>query len=329
MEIMKFENLTANLIADSVEVKARTAYPDARFTRGAIEKNNGIWKNALMVQVGEESGVQATLYVDDVTEQVERGAINVDDAVEELCTTLQFAVHTAPKVSDVKEKINKDNLYVTVVNREANADRLAHSPHLDIPGTDLSLLANIRIDDRGSVRVTNDLCPMLQDTPSAIMEQAIRNTNQFGNWQIKSVIETLLEHIDDEMMRDEMLAMNEAAPPMLVITDINEQNAAGPFISETVREEIARKLGCQEGDGFYLIPSSVYETLAVPADDFMDAEFVKQLVMSVNEEQVPVEQRLSDNVYYCDADSLKITMATGAEAIAETRTQTASITMTI
>ena len=126
-----------------------------------------------------------------------------------------------------------------------------------------------------------------------------------------------------------MLAMNEAAPPMLVITDTNEQNAAGPFISETVREEIARKLGCQDGDGFYLIPSSVYETLAVPADDFMDAESVKQLVMSVNEERVPAEQRLSDNVYYCDADSLKITMATGAEAISETRTQTASITMTI
>ena len=329
MDLMKYENLTANLIADAVEAKARTAYPDARFTRGAIEKNNGIWKNALMVQVGETSGVQATLYVDDVTAQVERGAINVDDAVEELCTTLQFAVHTAPNISDVKEKINKDNLYVTVVNREANADRLAHSPHLDIPGTDLSLLANIRIDDRGSVRVTNDLCPMLQDTPSAIMEQAIRNTNQLGNWQIKSVIETLLEHIDDEMMRDEMLAMNEAAPPMLVITDVRENNAAGMFINEELRREVASRLGCESGEGFYLIPSSVYETLAVPADDFMDAESVKQLVMSVNEEQVPAEQRLSDNVYYCDADSLKITMATGTEAIAETKTQTASITITL
>lgn len=329
MDLMKYENLTANLIADSVEAKARTAYPEAKFTRGAIEKNNGIWKNALMVQVGEESGVQATLYVDEVTEQVERGAINVDDAVEELCTTLQFAVHTAPKVSDVKEKINKDNLYVTVVNREANADRLVHSPHLDIPGTDLSLLANIRIDDRGSVRVTNDLCPILRETPSAIMEQAIRNTNQLGNWQIKSVIETLLEHIDDEMMRDEMLSMNEAAPPMLVITDVHENNAAGMFINEELRREVASRLGCESGEGFYLIPSSVYETLAVPADDFMDAESVKQLVMSVNEEQVPAEQRLSDNVYYCDADSLKITMATGAEAISETRTQTASITMTI
>ena len=329
MEIMKFENLTANLIVDSVEAKARTAYPDARFTRGAVEKNNGIWKNALMVQVGEASGVQATLYVDDLSEQVERGAINVDDAVEELCTTLQFAVHTAPKVSDVKEKINKANLYVTVVNREANAERLAHSPHLDIPDTDLSLLANIRIDDRGSVRVTNDLCPMLQETPSAIMEQAIRNTNQLGNWQIKSVIETLLEHIDDEMMRDEMLAMNEAAPPMLVITDVRENNAAGMFINEELRREVASRLGCESGEGFYLIPSSVYETLAVPADDFMDAESVKQLVMSVNEEQVPAEQRLSDNVYYCDADSLKITMATGTEAIAETKTQTASITITL
>ena len=218
---------------------------------------------------------------------------------------------------------------MTVVNREANAERLAHSPHLDIPDTDLSLLANIRIDDRGSVRVTNDLCPMLQDTPSAIMEQAIRNTNQLGNWQIKSVIETLLEHIDDEMMRDEMLSMNEAAPPMLVITDVHENNAAGMFINEELRREVASRLGCESGEGFYLIPSSVYETLAVPADDFMDAESVKQLVMSVNEEQVPAEQRLSDNVYYCDADSLKITMATGAEAIAETRTQTASITMTI
>ena len=329
MEIMKFENLTVNLIADAVEAKARTAYPDARFTRGAIEKNNGIWKNALMVQVGEESGVQATLYVDDVTEQVERGAINVDDAVEELCATLQFAVHTAPKVSDVKEKINKDNLYVTVVNREANVDRLAHSPHVDIPGTDLSLLANIRIDDRGSVRVTNDLCPILQGTPSAIMEQAIRNTNKMENWTIKSVIDTLLEHIDDEMMRDEMLAMNEAAPPMLVITDARENNAAGMFINEELRREVASRLGCESGEGFYLIPSSVYETLAVPADDFMDAESVKQLVMSVNEEQVPAEQRLSDNVYYCDAQSLKITMATGTEAIAETRTQTASITMTM
>lgn len=329
MDLMKYENLTANIIADAVEAKARTAYPDARFTRGAIEKNNGIWKNALMVQVGEESGVQATLYVDDVTEQVERGAISVDDAVEELCTTLQFAVHTAPNVSDVKEKINKANLYVTVVNREANTERLAHSPHLDIPDTDLSLLANIRIDDRGSVRVTNDLCPMLQDTPSAIMEQAIRNTNQFGNWQIKSVIETLLEHMDDEMMRDEMLAMNEAAPPMLVITDARENNAAGMFINEELRREVASRLGCESGEGFYLIPSSVYETLAVPADDFMDAESVKQLVMSVNEEQVPAEQRLSDNVYYCDAQSLKITMATGTEAIAETRTQTASITMTM
>ena len=49
-----------------------------------------------------------------------------------------------------------------------------------------------------------------------------------------------------------------------------------------------------------MLPSSVHEVLAIPADPSLKVTDLQQLVMEANLLHVPMDERLSDNVYYYD-----------------------------
>ena len=61
-------------------------------------------------------------------------------------------------------------------------------------------------------------------------------------------------------------------------------------------QEIADKVG-----DFYVLPSSVHETLIIPKDAGMELRDLEQMVQEVNQTQVAPQERLSDHVYEYDA----------------------------
>lgn len=65
-----------------------------------------------------------------------------------------------------------------------------------------------------------------------------------------------------------------------------------------LRTDLLRQFAEEQGCDFYILPSSVHELILVPdKHDFTKTE-LRDMVKTVNEEQVAVEERLSDDVYY-------------------------------
>ena len=86
-------------------------------------------------------------------------------------------------------------------------------------------------------------------------------------------------------------------PAMYVLS--NEQKCYGAkFLLDTDRmDEIAKQLN---GD-FIVIPSSVNEVIIMPNADTLDREMVEEMIVTVNTNEVPDKEILSDHVYCYDA----------------------------
>lgn len=215
-----------------------------------------------------------------------------------------------------------DNLYAVVVNAESNKEKLANCPHMNIPNTDLAVMCRISMGDNASVLVTNEMCSMLEATPSEVVDRALRNVSAIDNWQVRSMQDVLIESmgIPEELAEDFGLT---GAPEMLVISDKSNMSALGPFVNEELRAEIANRLRCEDGEGYYIIPSSRFETIAIRAD--MDWKSVEEMVSEVNATQVDKEDQLSDHVYKVDGETLRISIAGQNENITKTLSSTEKV----
>ena len=74
---------------------------------------------------------------------------------------------------------------------------------------------------------------------------------------------------------------------MFVLTNDTKVNGAAAILNDDTRQEIADKVG-----DFYVLPSSVHETLIIPKDAGMELRDLEQMVQEVNQTQVAPEERL-------------------------------------
>ena len=119
--------------------------------------------------------------------------------------------------------------------------------------------------------------------------------------------ETVAEMIAVDIAREQNVGMDEAKEmamqmmpdipdTMFVLTNDTKVNGAAAILNDDIRQEIAEKVG-----DFYMLPSSIHETLIIPKDAGMEFKELEQMVQEVNQTQVALGERLSDHVYEYDA----------------------------
>lgn len=84
---------------------------------------------------------------------------------------------------------------------------------------------------------------------------------------------------------------------MYVATNTDNSIGAAILLYDGVLKTFAE----QTGGDFYILPSSIHETMFVPAYGKRDDAFMLSMVRNVNRENVAPEEVLSDNVYYYHA----------------------------
>lgn len=93
-------------------------------------------------------------------------------------------------------------------------------------------------------------------------------------------------------MADEMFEDN----PMIVITNNHNLNGAASIFYPKVMEQLGEKM---EGD-YFILPSSLHETIVVPDEGELDHYELKAMVKEINATQVLPAERLTDEVYHYD-----------------------------
>ena len=308
--VERFDDYVVEHLASQLIAKLENDFPDMQGQRCIQVKENGKEYEGINL-LGEGSGVSPTIYLTDAAMQIRQEGVSVPDAVEKLHSVFMEKYYLRPSVEAVLAKLRPDNLYVSVLNKLWNAEKISTGPYQDIAGTDLVFVAKLRIADNASIYVTDAVCSQLGLTGTEVMSIARTNSLEQENWVVKDMKEVIFGNIDltelPEEVREEIILQQEDCMPMVVISNEQMTSAAGIFLDRSTRKHVSERLGLEECESFYILPSSLYECIAIPSEGMLYEEAL-EMVQQVNLNEVQTTEQLSDNVYICDAKTLDIKM---------------------
>ena len=291
---MKFEEF---------RTKVKEALPE--FLPGELSKSVIRDVNADKVQMGELRGIVM------IPPRSNMGVnISLEEAFRDYLSGMQFTV-IMNRISDTAVgsmgemeghdfsflrdyNLAKRMLTMQAINRDRNEGILKNVPHRIIE--DLAIVYRFDLGNgpggRFSTLITNNLLKTYGITSDQLHADAIEAAQKTMKYSILSMNEVLLR------IQMETLGHIVEKPviwnPMHVATTENSCFGAGIIAIPDFLEDAAEKM---HGD-FYVLPSSIYEIILIPANCVVDASELREMVCDVNKAEVSEEEKLSDNVYF-------------------------------
>ena len=134
--------------------------------------------------------------------------------------------------------------------------------------------------------------------------------------------QALIANNQKDVLLEKIVADFQALNANLVVVKGVQPSAQAPFanslnfaIAQTLDAQIILVANNEEGTlveavasefggSYYILPSSIHEVILIPDDGDMDVEFLLSMVVSVNKDGVLPEDKLTDSVYYYDAEKM-------------------------
>lgn len=269
------------------------------------EKNNGLCLTGLAIR-GQGSNIAPCIYLEDFYPGYSEGRRSLEDITDEIIQIYHrdrvghsFDLSVFTDYSHVRHL-----LHGRLVNTEKNMERLKGIPHREF--LDLSLVYCVAFpcmgsQGAGSVQITDKCMGLWKVSEQDLYEQAMENMAGADNAYIFSMADIFadIQAYIPETTRKQ-------TSPMYVLTNRNKLDGAVQILNSGVLRKAAGIIG----QDFFILPSSIHETILVPAGETDTApEELAAVVREVNEEAVSEEEFLSGHVYhYCTADG-QITIA--------------------
>jgi len=307
MNYETFKEIVSERLADYLPEE----YQDRQLSFGTFDKINTKRDGVTFMVRDGDPRVSPTMYLDGLYESYKKvGDIELVlyGAANDLCKHLEQG-------QEYVEKINLDevgdNVFFFLINAEQNAEYLQTRPHRYF--NDLAIVYDylIEIGDEGilSVPVTNDFARVTGYDEHELFELAQENTKRLFPTKIKPMSHVIAELMDMETMPFELKQAIEeelaVAEPFFVITNEHKHKGAGALLYEKDLQELATYFN----SSFYLLPSSIHESIAVPTN-FKTPLELADMVEEINQMEVEIGERLSNQVYHYDRITRKVTMAT-------------------
>ena len=317
MEYKDFVEQVKEQIQDFLPEK----FADATVSVHQVVKNNDCVLDGLTIRT-EESNISPTVYLNPYFEQIQDGA-EMDDVLGQIAAIYQaHYIDHDMDVSAVTDFDNvKDKIVCKLINEEANRQFLEDKPYTKVE--DLAAVYQILMDKNAestaTITITDNLMDRYGITLEDLNEQALLNMDVLQPYSFKGMSETIIEMMAGDIARDngmDILEAREMASQMIpdvpdtmfVLTNDTKVNGAAAILNDDIRQEIADKVG-----DFYVLPSSIHETLIIPKDAGMELRDLEQMVQEVNQTQVAPQERLSDHVYEYDAKEHELFRSDRAE----------------
>lgn len=307
--------------------------PDIPVDIHSVLKTNSVRLDALTISPRGEL-ITPTIYLNDFYRQYQNGK-PLDTIIREIGDLYEasrgvFHINTE---SILNFSCARSLIAFKLIHYEDNLELLQTIPH--IPYLDLAIVFYLLLDSDVSgdatALVTNEHMRLWNTTADALYELARYNTPRLlepSFVSLEELMKTLIiedlrqealiykekEHISDEgmlsdttleLMAEELLAQyTEGDTPldMHVLTNHTRCNGAAVLLYPQALKMAADRLG---GD-FYVLPSSVHEVILLPAEPDINASALLSMVCDINANDVAPTERLSNTIYYCDAESLTL-----------------------
>lgn len=305
MEYRDFVEQVKNQIQDFLPVK----FADATVEVNQVVKNNDCVLDGLLIKT-EESNIAPTIYLNPYYKQIQDGA-ELDDVLTQIADVYQshYIGHDMDMSAITDYEKIKERIVCKLINMENNQLFLQDKPYSQME--DLAVVYQILMDKTengtATVTITDNLMDGYGITLDELHNKAIQNMEILQPHCFKGMNEVMAEIFAESIAWENQISMEEAKEMALqmmfdipdtlyVLTNETKVNGASTILNDEIRQAIAKQVG-----DFYVLPSSLHETLIVPKSSGMKLKDLEQMVQEVNQTQVAPEERLSDYVYEYDA----------------------------
>ena len=289
---------------ENVEVEIRT-----------IKRNNG--KSYDGVQITMENAKRSVVPVislDGLYEEYSSGSMDIRECVKAVCRerkkheTTEDILKFAGKLADWDAV--KDGVFPILLSTQKNEEMLKNL--VSTPLLDLSVVYIFRMkiaeELRGNVKISRQMIKHYGITEKELHRQAMENLSKDGYefLDMAALIRNMVQSGNKEDAKGQHMENtyreDEIPVKMYVLTNKEKSYGAAGILNKKFVREFAK------GQNFFILPSSIHETIFVPADNLSDGEIFDNMVEEVNEKQVSMEERLSDHCYYYDGQADEIRM---------------------
>lgn len=254
-------------------------------------KNNGKKRTGLAIS-DKDINISPTIYLEEYYEQFQKG-LSLDTIVESVWDVYQEVRfdHSwdLEKIKDLSEIQSK--FAYKFISAEKNDELLRLLPHTRFLDLAVTYYILLEVDNHGSatIPITHDFLEFWDISISQLHKFCIESAPlllpaQFLPMRVV-VAELMGYECEEEIHEDDFL---------FVLTNPLRNYGAACLLYPGILEQIA----CQLGENFYVLPSSIHETMIVPESQSPSLETLQEMVKEINETQMDVEEVLSNNVYY-------------------------------
>lgn len=267
------------------------------------DKNNGMLRNGIIFKMPGQK-LAPVIYMEQFYDMVRKGEPlkQIMEQIAEDCQKAFDLNKQAEKINLEDYTVVKDCLSVQLINTKANQRMLSEVPHKQME--DLSVICRVEFpfgdeEGIGSVKVTDNLLKMWGVDMETVYQTALENSEKNMPPVLMSMGEILVELTNDNYKALNLLEHNGTADMdggMYILTNPLRLDGAAVLTYPQLPEQL-RKVFPQ---GYYILPSSVHETIIVPKRDGVVPRELGKMVREVNQQELEKEEVLSDRVYEFD-----------------------------
>ena len=301
---------TLEVFCDTIKTAMEAIYEtDYKVVIKKVNKNNSMELTGITISNNSnKENITPIIYLNGFYEDYQNGT-----SLEKICKEITFLYENNKITFDINcvtdfEKV-KNNICYKIINTEKNRKLLENTPHIEIE--DLSIVFYILIDNKkdigdiGSVTIKNDMLNYWNIGIRDLKKIAFNNTQNKLKASINSMRDTLLELTTEDIGDEIINFVDENRMPIYVCSNNKRINGASVILYKGLLKSFSDKLNSD----FYILPSSIHEIILIPANIEIKVKHLKEMVKDVNTFQVAEEDILSDNVYYYNRLTNKISIA--------------------
>lgn len=263
-------------------------------------KNNGVTLSGLTVK-SKDSNIAPIIYLDDYYQLYESGYVGLEAIISIILKVYEES--NVDHIVDMSQLLNYESIRKKIVykliNSEKNTELLQHVPHITFH--DLSIVFQISVSEEpfgdATILIHNKHLAIWNVSLDTLYEDARNNTPILNRYEIEDI-----EDVIRELMPTAETVHTPV--PLLVLSNKDKFHGAACILYPDLLRQVSDAID----SSMYIIPSSVHETLLLPAKKAEEAEYkyIKNIISEVNNTRINEEEILSYSVYFYDRNTDEI-----------------------
>lgn len=293
--------------SDELVTQLTPMFPDGtQIHTQQIPKNNGVFLDALIIRE-PGTNISPTIYLEDYYALFLEGTA-LDEICHIICDVFLEVRLNHPVdphfFTDFEQA--KQHLIYQLVNYDKNAERLIEIPHIRYLDLAVIFCCMLRLEngETATILIKNEHLDLWKTDADTIKKQAFDNTPRLLPAYIQPITDAIRDLIESNEALNRLLPILEVdtMPPLYVLTNETQIGGAACMLYPSLLAEFSDSIG----KDLYILPSSIHEVLLLPTDTRCADDDLRALVQSVNHEQLPLTQQLSDTVYYYSREEKRL-----------------------